>query len=103
MATQNPFHMGNNGGAQNGSSAQHGTAEQWSGTVFSSDIGGRLGMTPPTSPRRRSMSPRTGPRGNFAPRPDRDEDEGERDRDREVRRRPPHERAARTDKPLPEG
>ena len=103
MATQNPFHMGNNGGAQNGSSAQHGTAEQWSGTVFSSDIGGRFGMTPPTSPRRRSMSPRTGPRGNFAPRPDRDEDEGERDREREVRRRPPHERAARTDQPLPEG
>ena len=95
-----PFLIGHNNGAQIPASAQHGTAEHWSGTVFSSDIGGRFGITPPTSQRRRSRSPRTGPRGNYAPRPNRDEDEDERERERDVRRRPPHERA---EQPLPEG
>ena len=83
-------------------SSQHGTAEQWAGTVFSSDVGGRFGMTPPTSPRR--TSPRTSPRSPSAPRGPRghDEDEDHRDRERESRRRMPREQHEE-DPPIPQG
>ena len=99
-----PFGIGGAGTIANfWTSAQHGTAEQWSGTVFgAAGYGGPLGMTPPLSPRR-SLSPRTGPRRGTSPRGrDREEeDDANRDRERDRRRRPPQE--SRDDQPLPEG
>ena len=104
-----PFAMPSTGtgSGQNQDSAQHGNAEQWSGTVFSNDIGGRFGMTPPSSPRAsaRATSPRTGPRSNSAPRRDRAREQSEdaerdRERDRDRRRRPPRED---DEQPLPTG
>ena len=76
-----------------GASAQHGSAEQVRGQFFTGNVGGGLGMTPPSSPRR-STSPRTGLRSNSNPRRDRTRDDSEdenRDRERERRRRPPRE------------
>ena len=68
-------------------SAQHGSAEQWAGTVFA-DVNNPMGITPPASPRRttrtipRNASPR--PRSRFD-----DDDDDNRDRERESRRRTP--------------
>ena len=103
MAQQpHPFRMGPGVPVNSQASSQHGTAEQWAGTVFSSDMGGRLGMTPPGSPRR--TSPRTSPRSPSAPRRPRghDEDEDHRDRERENRRRLPREQNEE-DPPIPQG
>ena len=87
-----------------GASAQHGTAEQWSGTVFGMPgVGGPFGMTPPLSPRR-SPSPRAGPRRGASPRRDDDEDlNRDRERDRDRRRRPNVVLPADEEQPLPEG
>ena len=94
MAT--PFVMGGHGAGTgsggNQNSAQHGNAEQWTGKVVSREIGGRFGMTPPSSPR--STSPRTGQRNHSAPRRDRTREQSEdeaRDRERDRRRRPARE------------
>ena len=65
-------------------SAQHGSAEQWAGTVFANS-NNPMGITPPSSPRRtarsipRSPSPRRRTRD--------DDDDDNRDREREPRRR----------------
>ena len=102
MAQQeHPFRMGAGNPVGSPASSQHGTAEQWAGTVFSSDMGGRFGMTPPASPRR--TSPRTLPRSPSAQRRPRghDEDEDHRDRERESRRRMPREQTE--DPPIPQG
>ena len=86
-----------------GPSVQHGTAEQWSGTVFGgmTGVGGPLGMTPPLSPRR-SPSPRAGSRRGASPRRDEEDDEN-RDRERDRRRRPNLVLPADDGQPLPEG
>ena len=86
---------------------QHGSAEQWRGSVFSSDIGGRLGMTPPMSPRR-STSPRqrstiTLPSRSMSARRrmrDDDDDRRSRERDREDQQRG---RQLPDEQPLAEG
>ena len=103
----NPFGMGAGAGtgAVPGSMGplQHGSAEQhWRGSVFASDIGGRLGMTPPLTPRR-SASPRqrstfTLPSRSPSRRARDEEDDRSRDRERDRRGRPEND-----EQPLPEG
>ena len=78
---------GNVGIGNFGTSAQHGSAEQVRGQLFTGNVGGGLGMTPPSSPRG-STSPRTGLRNNSTPRRDRtrnDSEDENRDRERERR------------------
>ena len=90
MASQSPFNIGSNA-PQNPVPPQHGSSEQWSGTVF--------GITPPASPRRTTRSMPRSPSATRRSRPDDDED-ANRDRERETRRRPYREPE---DGQLPEG
>lgn len=105
MALQNPFAAGLGQGSvpPNPLLRQHGSSELWTGTVFASDIGGRLGMTPPQSPRR--LTTRAMPRSPSNGRRDRspqDGNEENNDRERETRRRP-FQAEPTEEQPLPGG